>query len=145
KEANEEAETLRKEFAQETKNLVIQEGAAKTSSTNIFSIVSTPAKASSTNLVNIVSIPVSTASPHVGLSRSDTTCEVGHDVHVGSLIDEGNHMLKFPYAARYFEIPSDVLLLCYVFLENRIISRSSGNMRQAKNHVLLLLLRFQMF
>ncbi|GJT00645.1 ribonuclease H-like domain-containing protein [Tanacetum coccineum] len=31
KEANEEAEALRKEFAQETKNLVIQEGAAKTS------------------------------------------------------------------------------------------------------------------
>ncbi|GJV32366.1 hypothetical protein Tco_1392766 [Tanacetum coccineum] len=47
KEANEEAEALRKEFAQETENLVIQEGAAKASSTNIFSTVSTPAKASS--------------------------------------------------------------------------------------------------
>ncbi|GJS00681.1 hypothetical protein Tco_0317189 [Tanacetum coccineum] len=40
KEANEEAEALRKEFAQETENLVIQEGAAKASSTNIFSIIS---------------------------------------------------------------------------------------------------------
>ncbi|GKF29328.1 hypothetical protein Tco_0095670, partial [Tanacetum coccineum] len=64
KEANEEAKALRKEFAQETENLVIQEGAAKASSTNIFNTVSTPAKASSTNLVNTVSIPVGTASPH---------------------------------------------------------------------------------
>ncbi|GJS16190.1 putative ribonuclease H-like domain-containing protein [Tanacetum coccineum] len=71
KEANEEVEALRKEYAQETKNLVIQAGAAKASSTNIFSTVSTPAKASSTNLVNTVSIPVSTASPHEGLSLSD--------------------------------------------------------------------------
>ncbi|GJR41599.1 putative ribonuclease H-like domain-containing protein [Tanacetum coccineum] len=70
KEANEEAEALRKEFAQETKNLVIKEGAAKASSTNIFSVVSTPAKASSTNLVNTVSIPVSTANPNEGLSIS---------------------------------------------------------------------------
>ncbi|GKA29593.1 hypothetical protein Tco_0715838 [Tanacetum coccineum] len=46
KEANEEAEALRKEFAQETENLVFQEGAARASSTNIFSTVSTPAKAS---------------------------------------------------------------------------------------------------
>ncbi|GJT76565.1 ribonuclease H-like domain-containing protein [Tanacetum coccineum] len=46
KEAYEEAEALRKKF----ETLVIQEGAAKPSSTNIFSTVSTPAKASSTNL-----------------------------------------------------------------------------------------------
>ncbi|GKC83276.1 hypothetical protein Tco_1138993, partial [Tanacetum coccineum] len=64
KEAYEEAENLRKKF----ETLVIQEGAAKTSSTNIFSTVSTPAKASSTNLVNTVSIPVSTASLHEGLT-----------------------------------------------------------------------------
>ncbi|GJS49088.1 hypothetical protein Tco_0599209 [Tanacetum coccineum] len=38
KEANEEAEVLRKKF----ETLVIKEGAAKTSSTNIFSTVSTP-------------------------------------------------------------------------------------------------------
>ncbi|GJV19140.1 ribonuclease H-like domain-containing protein [Tanacetum coccineum] len=73
KEANEEAEALRKEYAQETENLVIQPGAAKASSTNIFSTVSTPAKASSTNLVNTVSIPVSTASPDEGLSLFDPT------------------------------------------------------------------------
>ncbi|GJS55229.1 putative ribonuclease H-like domain-containing protein [Tanacetum coccineum] len=48
KEANEEAESLRKKF----ETLVIQEGAAKPSSTNIFSTISTPAKASSTNLVH---------------------------------------------------------------------------------------------
>ncbi|GKE01955.1 hypothetical protein Tco_1389938, partial [Tanacetum coccineum] len=73
KEANEEAEALRKKCEQETENLVIQGGAAKTSSTNIFSTVSTPAKASNTNLVNTVRIPVSTASPHEGLSFSDPT------------------------------------------------------------------------
>ncbi|GJV26874.1 ribonuclease H-like domain-containing protein [Tanacetum coccineum] len=46
KEAIEEAKNLRKKF----ETLIIQEGAAKISSTNIFSTVSTPAKASSTNL-----------------------------------------------------------------------------------------------
>ncbi|GJZ49760.1 hypothetical protein Tco_0603950 [Tanacetum coccineum] len=72
KEANEEAGALRREeYAQENENLVIQAGAAKASSTNIFSTVNTPAKASSTNLVNTVSIPVSTASPHEGLSLFD--------------------------------------------------------------------------
>ncbi|GJY42949.1 putative ribonuclease H-like domain-containing protein [Tanacetum coccineum] len=71
KDANKAAEALRKEFAQETNNLVIQVGAVKASSTNLFSTVSTPAKASSTNLVNTVSTPVSTASPHDGLSLSD--------------------------------------------------------------------------
>ncbi|GJR22116.1 putative ribonuclease H-like domain-containing protein [Tanacetum coccineum] len=71
KEANEEVEALRKKFEQETENLVIQEGAAKTSSTNIFNTVSTPAKASSTNLVNTISIPVSTAIPHEGLSPTN--------------------------------------------------------------------------
>ncbi|GKG14643.1 hypothetical protein Tco_0354243, partial [Tanacetum coccineum] len=70
KEANEEAEALMKDFAQEIENFIIQEGAAK-AITNIFSNVSTPAKASSTNLVNTVSTPVSTASPHEGLSLSD--------------------------------------------------------------------------
>ncbi|GKC80239.1 ribonuclease H-like domain-containing protein, partial [Tanacetum coccineum] len=69
KEANEEAEALRKNF----ENLVIQAGAAKPSSTNIFSTVSTPANVSSTNLVNAVSIPVSTASPNNGLSLSAPT------------------------------------------------------------------------
>ncbi|GJZ06559.1 putative ribonuclease H-like domain-containing protein [Tanacetum coccineum] len=87
KEANEEAEALRKKFEQETKNLVIQEGAAKTSSTNIFSTVSTPAKASSTNLVNTVSIPVSTASPHEGLSLSDPTNPEEDDSEIPPLED----------------------------------------------------------
>ncbi|GJW68704.1 putative ribonuclease H-like domain-containing protein [Tanacetum coccineum] len=57
KEANEEAEALRKKLEQESENLVTQAEAAKSSGTNIFSTVSTPAKASSTNLVNTVSIP----------------------------------------------------------------------------------------
>ncbi|GKG20163.1 hypothetical protein Tco_0379964, partial [Tanacetum coccineum] len=68
KDATKAAEALRKEFVQETENLIIQAGVAKASSTNSFSTVSTP---SSTNLVNTVSTPVSTASPHDGLSLSD--------------------------------------------------------------------------
>ncbi|GJS51737.1 putative ribonuclease H-like domain-containing protein [Tanacetum coccineum] len=73
KEANEEAEALRKNLEQETENLVTQAEAAKSSSTNIFSTVSTTAKASGTNFVNTVRMPVSTASANEGLSISDTT------------------------------------------------------------------------
>ncbi|GJU90265.1 hypothetical protein Tco_1302688 [Tanacetum coccineum] len=87
KDANKAAEALRKEFAQETENLIIQEGAAKASSTNIFSTVSTPAKASSTNLVNTVSTPVSTASPHDGLSLSDPTNPEQDDSEIPPLKD----------------------------------------------------------
>ncbi|GJR58315.1 putative ribonuclease H-like domain-containing protein [Tanacetum coccineum] len=87
KDANKAAEALRKEFAQETENLIIQEGAAKASSTNIFSTVSTPAKASSTNLVNTVSTPVSTASPHEGLSLSDPTNPEQDDSEIPPLED----------------------------------------------------------
>ncbi|GJW83318.1 putative ribonuclease H-like domain-containing protein [Tanacetum coccineum] len=87
KEANKEAEALRKKFEQETENLVIQAGAAKASSTNIFSTVSTPAKASSTNLVNTVSIPVSTANPHEGLSLSDPTNPEEDDSEIPPLED----------------------------------------------------------
>ncbi|GJV22110.1 hypothetical protein Tco_1371130 [Tanacetum coccineum] len=87
KEANEEAEALRKEFEQETENLVLKEGAARASSTNIFSTVSTPAKASSTNLVNTVSTPFSTASPHEGLTLSDPTNPEQDDSEIPPLED----------------------------------------------------------
>ncbi|GKA71801.1 putative ribonuclease H-like domain-containing protein [Tanacetum coccineum] len=80
--ANEEL-ILRKKF----ETLVIQEGAAKPSSTNIFSTVSTPAKASSTNLVNTVSIPVSTARSHEGLSPSDPTNPEEDDSEIPPLED----------------------------------------------------------
>ncbi|GJS69768.1 putative ribonuclease H-like domain-containing protein [Tanacetum coccineum] len=83
KEAYEEAEALRKKF----ETLVIKEGAAKPSSTNIFSTVSTPAKASSTNLVNTVSIPVSTANPYEGLSLSDPTNPEEDDSEIPPLED----------------------------------------------------------
>ncbi|GJZ44049.1 ribonuclease H-like domain-containing protein [Tanacetum coccineum] len=83
KEANEEAEALRKKF----EHLVIKEGAAKTSSTNIFSTVSTPAKASSTNPLNTASIPVSTASPYEGLSLSDPTNPEEDDSEIPPLED----------------------------------------------------------
>ncbi|GKG37214.1 hypothetical protein Tco_0447387, partial [Tanacetum coccineum] len=52
------AEALRKEFAQDTKNLLLQAGAAK---------------ASSTNIVNTASTPISTAGPYGGLSFTDLT------------------------------------------------------------------------
>ncbi|GJU14999.1 ribonuclease H-like domain-containing protein [Tanacetum coccineum] len=87
KEANEEAEALRKNLEQETENLVTQAGAAKSSGTNIFSTVSTTAKASGTNLVNTVSIPVSTASPNEGLSTSDTTNSQEDDSEIPPLED----------------------------------------------------------
>ncbi|GKB91127.1 putative ribonuclease H-like domain-containing protein, partial [Tanacetum coccineum] len=87
KEANEEAEALRKNLEQETENLVTQAGAAKSSSTNIFSTVSTTAKASGTNLVNTVSIPVSTASPNKGLSLSETTNSQEDDSKIPPLED----------------------------------------------------------
>ncbi|GJR68499.1 ribonuclease H-like domain-containing protein [Tanacetum coccineum] len=55
--ANDAAEALRKEFAKDTEDLLLQAGAAK---------------ASSTNTVNTASTPVSTASPYGGLSFTDT-------------------------------------------------------------------------
>ncbi|GKA81522.1 putative ribonuclease H-like domain-containing protein [Tanacetum coccineum] len=56
--ANDAAKALRKEFAQEIEDLLLQARAAK---------------ASSTNIVNTVSTPVSTASPYGGLSFTDLT------------------------------------------------------------------------
>ncbi|GJU42123.1 putative ribonuclease H-like domain-containing protein [Tanacetum coccineum] len=58
KDANDAAEALRKEFAQDTEDLLLQAGAAK---------------ASSTNIVNTASTPLSTASPYGGLSFTDLT------------------------------------------------------------------------
>ncbi|GJT63530.1 putative ribonuclease H-like domain-containing protein [Tanacetum coccineum] len=87
KEANEEAEALKKDFAQETENAVTQAEAAKTSSTNIISTVSTTAKASGTNFVNTVSIPVGTASANEGLSLSNTTNSQEDDYEIPPLED----------------------------------------------------------
>ncbi|GJX99789.1 putative ribonuclease H-like domain-containing protein [Tanacetum coccineum] len=87
KEANEEAEALRKNLEQETENLVTQAGAAKSSSTNIVSTVSTTAKASGTNFVNTVSIPVSTASTNEGQSLSDTSNSQEDDSEIPPLED----------------------------------------------------------
>ncbi|GKC35400.1 hypothetical protein Tco_1047784, partial [Tanacetum coccineum] len=72
KEANKEAEALRKNLEQETENLVTQAGAAKSSSTN---------------LVNTVSIPVSTASPNKGLSLFETTNSQEDDSEIPPLED----------------------------------------------------------
>ncbi|GJR60259.1 hypothetical protein Tco_1502421 [Tanacetum coccineum] len=72
KDANDAAEALRKEFAQETENLLIQVRAAK---------------ASSTNIVNIVSTPISTASPYDGPSLSDPTNPEQDDSEIPALED----------------------------------------------------------
>ncbi|GKB34295.1 hypothetical protein Tco_0879237 [Tanacetum coccineum] len=58
KEANDAAKALRNEFARNTKDLLLQAGAAR---------------ASSTNTVNTASTPVSTASPSGGLSYTYLT------------------------------------------------------------------------
>ncbi|GKD30923.1 hypothetical protein Tco_1241701, partial [Tanacetum coccineum] len=42
KKANDAVEAFRKEFAQCTEDLLLQEGAARSTSTNTFNIVSTP-------------------------------------------------------------------------------------------------------
>ncbi|GJR67687.1 ribonuclease H-like domain-containing protein [Tanacetum coccineum] len=76
KDANDAAEALRKEFAQETENLLIQAGAAK---------------ASSTNIVNTVSTPVSTASPSGGLSFTDPTNPEQDDSEIPALEDIYQH------------------------------------------------------
>ncbi|GJU61252.1 putative ribonuclease H-like domain-containing protein [Tanacetum coccineum] len=81
KDANDAAEALRKEFAQETENLLLQAGAAKASSTNTVNTVS------STNTVNTVSTPVSTASPYDGLSFSDPTNPDQDDSEIPALED----------------------------------------------------------
>ncbi|GJZ34464.1 putative ribonuclease H-like domain-containing protein [Tanacetum coccineum] len=59
--ANDAAEALRKEFAQDTEDLLLQAGAAK---------------ASSTNIVNTASTPVSTASPYDPKSAVQTRSKV---------------------------------------------------------------------
>ncbi|GKB35209.1 hypothetical protein Tco_0880151, partial [Tanacetum coccineum] len=70
--ANDAAEALKKEFAQEIKDLLLQAGAAKTSSTNI---------------VNTASTPVSTVSPYDGLSFSDPTNPDQDDSEIPALED----------------------------------------------------------
>ncbi|GJZ16035.1 putative ribonuclease H-like domain-containing protein [Tanacetum coccineum] len=74
--ANDAAEALRKEFAQETKELLLQAGAAK---------------ASSTNIVNTASTPVSTASPYGGLSFTDLTNPDPDDSEIPALEDIYNN------------------------------------------------------
>ncbi|GJZ24203.1 retrovirus-related pol polyprotein from transposon TNT 1-94 [Tanacetum coccineum] len=70
------AEALRKEFAQETEELLLQAGAAK---------------ASSTNIVNIASTPVSIASPYGGLSFTDLTNPDPDDSEIPTLEDIYNN------------------------------------------------------
>ncbi|GJQ92039.1 putative ribonuclease H-like domain-containing protein [Tanacetum coccineum] len=72
KEANDAAEALRKKFAQNTKDLLLQAGAAR---------------ASSTNTVNTASTPVSTASPSSGLSFTHLTNTDQDDSEIPDLED----------------------------------------------------------
>ncbi|GJR31754.1 putative ribonuclease H-like domain-containing protein [Tanacetum coccineum] len=72
KEANDAAEALRKEFAQDTKDLLLQAG---------------DVRASSTNTVNTTSTPVSTASPFGGLSFTNLTNTDQDDSEIPALKD----------------------------------------------------------
>ncbi|GKD79934.1 ribonuclease H-like domain-containing protein, partial [Tanacetum coccineum] len=72
KEANDAAEALRKEFTQDTEDLLLQVGAAR---------------ATSTNTVNTASTPVSTASPFGGLSYPDLTYTDQDDSQIPALED----------------------------------------------------------
>ncbi|GKA50981.1 putative ribonuclease H-like domain-containing protein [Tanacetum coccineum] len=72
KDANDAAEALKKEFAQETEYLLLQAGAGKTSSTNI---------------VNTASTPVSTDNPYDGLFFSDPTNPDQDDSEIPALED----------------------------------------------------------
>ncbi|GKE91892.1 putative ribonuclease H-like domain-containing protein [Tanacetum coccineum] len=72
KEANDAAQALRKEFAQDTEDLLLQAGAAR---------------ATSTNTVNTASTPVSTASPSDGLSYPDLTYTNQDDSQILALED----------------------------------------------------------
>nr|GEV66117.1 ribonuclease H-like domain-containing protein [Tanacetum cinerariifolium] len=56
KEANDEAKTLRKTFAQNTKDLLLQAGAARASSTNYFNTISTPVNTASTPIPSLKDI-----------------------------------------------------------------------------------------
>ncbi|GJW28550.1 putative ribonuclease H-like domain-containing protein [Tanacetum coccineum] len=93
-EAYEEAEALRKNLEQETENLVTQAGAAKSSSTNIFSTVSTTAKASGTNLVNTISIPVSTANTTDGIFTHSSYDDVGARMYTTSAVQTRSKVNK---------------------------------------------------
>ncbi|GJT52957.1 ribonuclease H-like domain-containing protein [Tanacetum coccineum] len=71
--ANDTTEALKKEFAKDIEDLLLQAGAAK---------------ASSTNTVNTASTPVSTASPYGGLSFTDTDQD---DSEIPALEDMYDH------------------------------------------------------
>ncbi|GJZ31000.1 putative ribonuclease H-like domain-containing protein [Tanacetum coccineum] len=73
---NDAAESLRKEFAQETEELLLQAGGVKSSSTNI---------------VNTASTPVSTASTYGGLSFTDLTNPDPDDSEIPALEDIYNN------------------------------------------------------
>ncbi|GJV27948.1 ribonuclease H-like domain-containing protein [Tanacetum coccineum] len=72
KEAYDAAEALRKEFAQDTEDLLLQAGAAR---------------ATRTNTLNTASTPVSTASPSGGLSYTDLTNTNQDDSQIPVLAD----------------------------------------------------------
>ncbi|GJW44398.1 ribonuclease H-like domain-containing protein [Tanacetum coccineum] len=56
KDANDAAEALRKEFAQQTEDLLLQAGAAKPSSTNIVNTASTPVSTASTDMADFTNL-----------------------------------------------------------------------------------------
>ncbi|GKF69975.1 hypothetical protein Tco_0203032 [Tanacetum coccineum] len=112
KEANEEAEALRTNLEQDIENLVTQGEAEKSSSTNVFSTVSTTAKASGTNFVNTVSIPVGSGYHQKGRkpSQNDKT-EHGME----NTVQNQGQSPKKPKSESIFVTPPDGAWTEYVF------------------------------
>nr|GEY99662.1 retrovirus-related Pol polyprotein from transposon TNT 1-94 [Tanacetum cinerariifolium] len=93
KEENDAAETLRKTFAQSTKDLLLQEGATRASSTNYVNTASTP--------VNAASIPLNTARTSTNqddshISRLKDICEVSTDgIFISASYDDEGAVADF--------------------------------------------------
>ncbi|GJR17684.1 putative ribonuclease H-like domain-containing protein [Tanacetum coccineum] len=139
KEANKEAEALRKILEQETENLVTQAGAAKANSTNIFSTVSTIAKASEadfTNLetvVNVSPIPTSRINPsHPSAlilgdptSAVQTRSKVNKSSEAHAFIQKVLDLVDLPYGKKGYRYKSGCT-------ENKTDERGSGCQNKAR-------------
>ncbi|GJS24528.1 putative ribonuclease H-like domain-containing protein [Tanacetum coccineum] len=86
--ANDAAEALRKEFAQDTEDLLLQAGAAK---------------ASSTNIVNTASTPVCITSPYGGLSFTDLTNTDQDDSEIPALEEIYNNPIDGIFTNAFYD------------------------------------------
>nr|GEZ87862.1 hypothetical protein [Tanacetum cinerariifolium] len=93
KEANDAAETLIKTFAQITKDLLLQEGTTRASSTNYVNIASSPVNAASTPL-NTVSTPTNQDDSHIPILED--IYEVSRDgIFISAFYDDEGAVVDF--------------------------------------------------